>query len=229
MNIALLLSGGCGSRLGAEIPKQYLEVDGKPIIIYTIERLTKSVKIDGIHIVAAPEWQKEILKWIQKAKLEKKFKGFSHPGENRQMSVLNGLKDMSDYMEETDTILVHDAVRPLLSVKIIDECLKACEKYDGAMPVLPMKDTVYYSNDGKNVDRLMNRSCIFAGQAPEAYRFEAYYRANKNLTKEQIKKINGSTEPAVMAGMKIAMIPGEEENIKVTTRADLELFRRMKE
>lgn len=95
--------------------------------------------------------------------------------------------------------------------------------------MLPMKDTVYLSKDGKVVTELLNRSEIFAGQAPEVFRFDKYYVANKILLPKRILEINGSTEPAIMAGMDIAMIPGDERNFKVTTRADLEKFREIVE
>jgi len=84
-----------------------------------------------------------------------------------------------------------------------------------------MTDTVYYSADGKRVERLLERSCIFAGQAPEAYQFGKYLEANERLLPDQILSINGSTEPAIMAGMDVVMIPGEKKNFKITTQEDL--------
>ena len=108
---------------------------------------------------------------------------------------------------------------------MITDCLKAIEGYDGVIPVLPMKDTVYESVDGKTISRLLNRSQIYAGQAPELFRFGSYYEANRRLFPERILEINGSTEPAVIAGMKMAMIPGDENNFKITTKADLERLR----
>ena len=90
-----------------------------------------------------------------------------------------------------------------------------------------MKDTVYYSEDGRRISGLLKRSSIFAGQAPEAFVYGKYYEANRALFPEKIKAVNGSTEPAVMAGMDIVMIDGEERNYKITTQADLEKFQRM--
>ncbi len=87
-----------------------------------------------------------------------------------------------------------------------------------------MKDTVYYSESGKSVDRLLDRSCIYAGQAPEVYRLDKYIEANERLLPDEIYKINGSTEPAVLAGLMVAMIPGDENNYKITTQKDLERF-----
>jgi 2-C-methyl-D-erythritol 4-phosphate cytidylyltransferase len=121
-------------------------------------------------------------------------------------------------------ILIHDAARPLLTRKLISDCFAALPGHDGVMPVLPMKDTVYVSNDGKTVDRLLDRSTIYAGQAPELYRLKPYYEACVALLPQEILSINGSTEPAIRAGLDVAMIPGDEGNYKITTKNDLEKF-----
>ena len=130
-------------------------------------------------------------------------------------------------MADSDYVLIHDAARPLLSASLITACLEAAAAHEGALPVLPMKDTVYVSEDGARITSLLERSRIFAGQAPEAFLFGKYLEANRALLPERILKINGSTEPAVMAGMDIAMIPGDEGNFKITTKGDLERFREM--
>ena len=247
MNIALILSGGTGTRMGVDVPKQYMEVAGRPIFTYCVESLLSHDRIDAVQVVADPLWQKEILGWYrrrtaQKAGVdadreagqgretdnilwEKKFRGFSSPGETRQLSIYHGLEDIREYADDTDYVFVHDAARPLLSEDIITNCLNGVQGHDGAMPVLPMKDTVYYSQSGESVDRLLDRSTIFAGQAPEVFVLGKYYEANRRLFPERILEINGSTEPAVLAGMDVAMIPGDEKNFKITTKADLERFR----
>ena len=224
MNIALILSGGTGVRLGAGVPKQYISVQGKPIISYCIEKISAHAQIDAITIVADQKWQKDLKIWIKEADRTKKFRGFSQPGANRQMSILNGLEDISCYAEAEDVVLTHDAARPMLSDEQITACLTEIEGHDGILPVLPMKDTVYMSEDGKRVFSLMDRSKIFSGQAPESFVLGKYLEANRRLLPDRILKINGSTEPAVMAGMDIAMIAGDENNFKITTQADLNRF-----
>lgn len=224
MNIALILSGGTGTRLGADIPKQYIEVEGKPIISYGIECLSKHSRIDAIQIVAATDWQEQIIKWLEIFDKSGKFKAFSAPGINRQLSIFHGLEDIREYADDESLVLVHDAARPLLSEKQVTECFDSVTGYDGVLPVLPMKDTVYLSTDGKSVSSLLNRSEVYAGQAPELFRLGKYYEANQRLLPDDILKINGSTEPAIMAGMNMAMIPGDENNFKITTKADLERF-----
>lgn len=234
MGIALILSGGSGVRLGTDIPKQYIEVCDRTVISYCIERLSSHPEIDGLQIVAAPQWHDTIMHSLENLVSSgispdalSKFKGFSKPGENRQLSIFNGLTDIRAYAGDSDIILIHDAARPMISSQMISECLGAAYEHDGALPVLPMKDTVYASSDGVKVSSLLKRSEIFAGQAPEAFKLGKYYEANKRLLPDEILTINGSTEPAVMAGMDIAMIPGDEGNFKITTKADLERFERI--
>lgn len=240
MNIALILSGGSGARVGSNIPKQYIEVAGKPIITYCIKTLSEHERIDGIWIVAEREWQDKISMWLKMYGLESKVKGFSFPGENRQLSILNGLEDIARFAKSDDYVMIHDAARPCLSAQMVTDCFAGVDGHDGVLPVLPMKDTVYMSTDGRAITSLLDRQQIFAGQAPEVFILGKYLEANKRLVEEKyemadgsmksaILAINGSTEPAVMAGMDIAMIPGEEANFKITTREDLERFRQLVE
>ncbi len=246
MRYALLLSGGVGSRLPSEIPKQYIRVNGKMLITYSLKTLADSPKIDALAIVAADEWKEEILLDAERHHVSvDKLLGFSAPGANRQGSIVNGIQDilrrisglsvLPDGTEmrgdedagarEADSVLIHDAARPLLSGRQIESCFAALNGHDGVMPALPMKDTVYLSRDGSAVSELLERDRLFAGQAPEVFRLMKYYRANRALGPEGLLKINGSTEPAVLAGMDIVMIPGDENNFKVTTQADLDRFR----
>ena len=223
MNYAVILSGGVGSRLGLDVPKQYYEVNGQPIIRYVIDTIEKCDFIDGFVIVAESRWQEYIKEQIS---VLKKFLGFAFPGENRQLSIYNGLEFLKHIctVNENDIVLIQDAARPNTSVDLICRCFSLAENEDGAMPVLPMKDTIYFSKSGQQVDGLLNRNELFAGQSPESFRFKKYLKANEALLPEQIYRINGSTEPAILAGMNIKMIAGEESNYKITTESDLQRF-----
>lgn len=218
MNIALILSGGTGTRMGMSKPKQYIEVGGQPVIAYSLAVLEQHEKIDRIQIVADVGWHADILQWTGK-----KFAGFSEPGANRQLSILNGLQDILKYASDTDKVIVHDAARPCVTEQTITDCLNALESHEGVLPVLPMKDTVYVGVNGR-IESLLDRSKILAGQAPEGFVLGKYYQANMQLLPERILSINGSTEPAIMAGMDVVYILGDEGNFKITTKQDLERF-----
>lgn len=225
MNIVLVLSGGTGTRLGSDIPKQYLSICGTMILTETLRRFYSHPQIHALQIAADPAWQ-DIIQRQQEPLPEYKaaFRGFSMPGETRQISILNGLRDIAAYAEQDDVILIHDAVRPLVSAKMISDCLKAIQGHDGVMPVLPMTDTVYLSQDGKRISGLLKREQVVAGQTPEGFKFGKYLEANEALFPEKIYNIKGSTELAILAGMDIAMIPGDPDNFKITTKKDLERY-----
>ena len=226
MNIALILSGGTGARLGADIPKQYIKINERMIISYCLETFCRCDAIDAIWVVANADWHETINKEMQSIGTSK-LKGFSQPGETRQLSIYNGLKDIAEFASEDDIVIIHDAARPLVTEMTIKELFAQATAHDGAIPVLPMKDTVYCSEDGQRITSLLERKCVYAGQAPESFKFAKYYEANKRLLPDEIYRINGSTEPAILAGLDIAMIAGDENNFKITTKQDLVRFERI--
>lgn len=227
MNIAILLSGGTGSRIGAKLPKQYMEAGGRMLIGYSMERIMKHPLIEAVQVVAAKEWRERICEECREQNYDiERLKGFTESGTNRQMSIFNALRDILVYAREDDHVLIHDAVRPLVTEEQITACLEALTDYEGVMPVLHVKDTMYQiSEDGTCISALLDRSRLAAGQAPEGYHLGKYYRANQRLLPDKILQVNGSTEPAVMAGMKVRIISGIESNYKITTPDDLERFR----
>ena len=236
MNIALLLSGGTGSRIRSEVPKQYIRVGDQMIVTRSLCRLMGHGLIDGVWIVAAREWQDAIVEDVCNAlrdsagnaeeylQWKQKLLGFSAQGDTRADSIYRGLLDLRQRMDPMDVVLIHDAARPMVSQELITSCLMACATHDGAMPVLPMKDTVYESVDGQVITRLLERQHVYAGQAPEAFRYGKYLEAYRRLSPTQIASLHGSTEPAIMAGMDIAMLPGDENNYKITTPMDLKRY-----
>ncbi|MBR1442727.1 MAG: 2-C-methyl-D-erythritol 4-phosphate cytidylyltransferase [Firmicutes bacterium] len=224
MNIALILSGGVGTRIGSDIPKQYIEINNKPIIGYCIDTINRNDFIDKIVIVAEESWHKYISMYCKNVS---KGIGLVKQGRNRQLSIFNGLEFVKTFADENDLIFIHDAARPMLSNELIDKCINTAynNKCDGVLPVLPTKDTVYFSDDGQRITKLLDRKCIYAGQAPEVFRFGKYYDANIKLLPDKILSINGSSEPAVLASMNIMMVDGDENNFKITTQADLDKFK----
>lgn len=221
MNYGIILSGGVGSRTGLDVPKQYHNFNGKPLIQYVIDTIEKCEEIDGYVIVADEKWISFIQQILSEQNYRKSnFIGFTSPGINRQLSIYNGLLKLKEIAIEDDIVLIQDAARPYTSINLISNCFNLLKDEDGAMPVLPMTDTMYLSKDGRTIASLLNRSQIYAGQAPESFRYGKYLKANEDLLPDKILEINGSTEPAILAGMNIKMIKGEKENIKITTIED---------
>lgn len=224
MNIVLVLSGGTGSRMQLSIPKQYFKVSGRPLISYCFDGLSESHSVNSVYIVADAAWHNMLYKLMEEQGMLDRFGGFAEPGLNRQLSIYNGLRLINETADKSSMIMIHDAARPYLTAQMIDTYFEASIGRDGVLPCLPMKDTIYHSFDGNNVTGLLNRSELFAGQAPEIYKLDKYLAANEALLPDSILQINGAAEPAIIAGMDIAIVPGEERNFKITTMDDLERF-----
>ena len=223
MNIGLILAGGVGSRMGADRPKQYLLAGGKPIIAYSLKTFQNHGSIDSIVIVADLEWRDYIDQWIASECIEK-FCAYAEPGETRQHSIYNGLKVAATFAQSEDIVVIHDAARPLVSERIIADCILGAREKGGSLPVIPVKDTVYQSCDGNTIDQLLKRSEIYAGQAPEGFRFGPYFEIHNNVGDQEITETAGSSEIAFKHGMEIKMIEGSERNFKITAKEDLERF-----
>ena len=223
MNTAVILAGGVGSRMGLDCPKQFLMVQDKPIISYCLDIFQKHRDIDNIVVVVSPQWQEFVEEHNEKYGVDK-IRGYPPAGEPRQHSIYNGLKRVAENCPDTDIVIIHDAARPLVSDEIISECIKGAEEHDGAMPVITVKDTLYQSKDGEQIDCLLKRSELFAGQAPESFRFKRYYQIHNEVTDEEIANTAGSSEIAYRHGMDIRMVKGSERNLKITTIEDLETF-----
>lgn len=225
MNIAIILSGGTGTRMGASIPKQYIEVDDKPIISYCVETFAKREDIDFVIIGAADIWQEYL-----RDKLSHIVKPifFAQPGETRQLSIFNALKKAEEIgVKENDIVIIHDAARPLVTNHIIDQCLDGIirDKYDGVLPVIHMKDTVYLSENGRDIKQLLNRDQLYAGQAPESFIFGKYMALHNSMPIKEVSAVKGSTEIAYKGGMKVKLAEGSEMNFKITTPEDLVNFK----
>ncbi len=226
MNHVVILAGGTGSRFGGNIPKQYIEVKGRPIISWCLDVLFSNEDVDTVRVVADISWQSYINDYIElhEKKYIAKWKGFCLPGENRQLSIWNALEAMRG-TANNDLVMFHDAARPNIKDDFISKCFNSVESHDGVMPIIPVKDTIYLCDENGKVDKLLPRSKLFAGQAPEVFKYGSYYKANQKLIPEKIKEINGSTEPAIIAGLDIATIEGDENNFKITTAVDMDKFK----
>lgn len=224
MNIAIILSGGIGSRMGINIPKQYVKVNDRPIISYSLETFLRDERTDAIVIGVANEWKEFVAEQVKILNYQKGV-FYASPGETRQYSILNALKVIKQHGYADDSIvIIHDAARPLVSEDLIHRCYDACLNADGAMPVVAVKDTVYYSENGHQISNLLDRSKLWAGQAPEAFALGKYLCVHEDMSRDELLKINGSTEIAFKNGLQVEMIQGDPMNFKITTPEDLANF-----
>ena len=222
MNKALVIAGGVGNRFGADIPKQFVEVDGKPIILYTLEALQKSCYIDSISVVCVSGWESFVKSITEKnhiTKLEKIVTG----GNTRFESIYNGILSYHGEVQDEDLLLIHDAVRACIDQETIRDSIATADKYGAALTVSPCYDTMFTSEDGQSIDGIYPREQLFKGQTPETIKFglalNAYIRA-----KEENLFIDSPTSLLMKLGIKVGLSKGNQGNIKITTQDDIILF-----
>lgn len=227
-NIAVVLSGGTGARMGTELPKQYMELAGKPVLVHTLEQVQRCEALDGILVTAGPEWREQILQWKEEFALTKLLT-VAPAGDDRQLSIQSGLMAAEPFMDsgELSGVIIQDAVRPLTSVELLTRLVIELQEAPAVMPVLPITDTTYTSRDGQWVSGLLDRSTLFAGQAPEAFLYWPYLSLYRDTPDHVLSSMSGSCQLPYREGWKVKMIPGEPENIKVTYSNDLQTCERL--
>lgn len=223
MNIGLVLSGGTGTRMGTEIPKQYGTIAGKPVLVHTLEQFQRCAEIDFVVAVAAPEWEARIWDWKEAYGLSK-LTAIAFAGPNRQQSIRNGLMAAEPFAgTELGGVIVQDAARPLTSQDLLSRLLQGLKEAPCVMPVLPVTDTTYTSRGGEWVDGLLDRGTLYAGQAPEAFHYQPYLKLYRETPTDVLSSMSGSCQLPWSRGWKVKMIPGEPGNLKITYPMDLDI------
>lgn len=224
---ALVLSGGTGSRMGGGIPKQYQIIAGKPVIVHTLEAMEQCRAVEGVIAVASPQWADSVWMWKERYSLDKLL-AVAPAGADRQLSIRSGLLAAREFLDEGPGagVIIQDAARPLTSAELLTALVEALREAPAVMPVLPVTDTTYTSRDGQWVDGLLDRSTLFAGQAPEAFHYWPYLRLYEETPAEVLSSMSGSCQLPCSRGWRVKMIPGEAENLKITYAADLKTCER---
>lgn len=221
-SIAVVLSGGSGTRMGGELPKQYIELAGKPVIVHTLEQLERCGAVEGVIVAADPEWTAAVLRWKESFHLTKLL-AVAPAGADRQLSIRNGLLAAEGFMDEGELsgVIIQDAARPLTSVGLLTRLVEELKEAPAVMPALPIIDTTYTSHDGQWVDGLLDRSTLFAGQAPEGFHFWPYLELYRDTPVKALCAMSGSCQLPYSRGWKVKIIPGEQGNLKITYAGDL--------
>ena len=219
MNIVLLLAGGSGSRMGSGIPKQFLVVDGEPVIVHTMRVLENNRDIDKVVAVCIDGWEEKLRGYADKAGISKLFNVVSG-GENRYESTRYGMESLD--VNDDDVIVVHDAARPMVTDESLSDVICVCREHGNSMAVIDCVDTMYAREDG-GTSQVLERSMMVRGQTPEAVtgkRMRDMYRAADK------KKIHDDSISAlqVALGWKVYFAKGSEQNIKMTRPTDLKFF-----
>lgn len=225
MNIAMIIAGGKGVRMNQDIPKQFLNIHDKPVIVYTMQAFQKHPEIDAILVVCIDGWQ-EILRAYANQFDIMKLKWVVAGGENGQQSIYNGLQELRKYCKEEDMVLVHDAIRPNVSQEIISNCIAECRLNGSAITVIPCAEAMLLRReDGNSSEALISRDSLARTQTPQAFPLGKLLWAHEEAQKRGISNSVASCTLMVELGETVHFCPGSEKNIKITTTEDIEIFK----
>ncbi len=225
MNVALLTAAGTGTRMHQDIPKQFIHVDNKPIIVYTLKAFQNHPSIDAIIVVTLNAWIDVLWAYAKQYGITK-LKWVIAGGETGQDSIRNGLYKLAEEVGDCDpTVIIHDGNRPLVTSEIISDNLAAFAKYGNAVAVVPCTEVVFESDDGLSSCVSTEREKLFRTQTPHAYKLSDILWAHGEAEKRGIHGTAASCMLMKELGRTTYFSKGSEENIKITTMEDLVIFR----
>jgi len=218
MKIKVIIpASGSGIRFGGKIPKQFLKIGGKEIIALTIEKFHSVNSIDEIIIATKKEYFNKIKSIVRKNDFYK-VKKITEGGKLRQDSVYRGLMNLE--CGDNELIIIHDAVRPFISVNKIKELIEAAKKENSVILGVPLNETIKKINKKNFVEKTINREYLWSIQTPQLFRYDILKRSFETAMKD---KFIGTDESAIVeySGFKVKVIEGEKENVKITVRGDV--------
>lgn len=223
MNVALIIAGGSGRRMNQEIPKQFTYIDNKPVIIHTLETFEQHPYIDEIGVVCVNGWQ-EMLKAFARQHKVSKLAWVVDGGDNGQASIRNGISECDKRYDSETVVLIHDAVRPLVTKDIISDCIVKCKSHGSGVSVIPETTVVLKKTDKDFSEEVVLRDDLMRTQTPQAFPLQKLTWAHDEALRRGITNATASCSMMIDLGEKVYFSIGSEENIKLTTQEDLRLF-----
>ncbi|WP_270706317.1 IspD/TarI family cytidylyltransferase [Clostridium fessum] len=225
MNIALIIAGGAGHRMNQDIPKQFINVYDKPVIVYTMEAFQKHPSVDAIEIVCLDGWH-DVLRAYAKQFGISKLENIVSGGKNGQDSIRNGLYDIATrHNGQDDVVLIHDAIRPMVSADVITDNIRVCRQYGNAITVVPCTAAMLKTYDSLSTTEQVPRDNLKITQTPQAFFINDIIEVHKEALKRGITNSVASCTLYIEMGKKLYMSVGSEKNIKLTTTEDIEIFK----
>lgn len=225
-NIALIIAAGKGQRTRQDIPKQFINVYDKPILIYTLENFQKHPEIDTIVVSCLDGWV-DILRAYAKQYNITKLKDVVLGGSTVHESYYNGLMCMKDYCQDDDIIVLHDGIRPMIDEDVLSDVIVTCRKYGNGVSSLPYNEQIFRKQDEISTREYIPRETLRRVQTPQAYRFGKLLSSYERAFKEGIGIYGSSYTNTMMVdlGETLYFASGSERNIKITTAEDIEIFK----
>jgi len=226
MNIALITAGGTGNRMGQDIPKQFMPIENKPVIIYTLESFQKSDDIDAIAVICLSGWEVVLQAYANQYNINK-LKWIFEGGDTNQHSIYNGIKGLKEKcISDDDIILIHDGVRPLVSERIISENIRTAKEYGYAVTGLQCKEVILKLNEGCLDGIPYVRENLIRTQTPHTYKFGLINEAYKQAEIKGISSAASCELLTLLGNDEQHWVKGSEKNgLKLTNVEDIELFK----
>lgn len=222
--IALLTAGGKGERMKQDIPKQFLHIENKPLLIYTLEAFEKHPSIDAMIVVCLDGWHDILMAYAKQFNISK-LKHVVSGGATGQESIKNGLVELQKYYAEDSTIIVHDGNRGLVSQEIISEALSVYKEYGNAVTAIPCVEAVFRSSDGENSSDEIPRTQLYRTQTPHVWSLSKMLWAHDQAAEKGIVNTAATCSLMRELGETIHFSKGSEKNMKVTTVEDIDIFK----
>lgn len=226
MNYALIIAGGTGNRMGQNIPKQFINVYDKPVIVYTLEAFQKHPEIDAIQVVCIDGWH-EILRAYSKQFGITKLKDIVSGGASAQESIRNGVYSLESVCKSDDLIIIHDGVRPLVEDSVLSDVIIKAKQYGNAVTSMPYNEQIFKINDEFSTKEYIPRDTLRRVSTPQAYKYDKLLSSYKKAFTENIGIGPSSYTNTMMVelGETLYFAAGSDKNIKLTTKDNLEMFK----
>ncbi len=232
MVYGVILAGGIGSRMGGDKPKQYLNVKDKPIIVYTIEKFFSTPEFEKVIVLCPKQWVEHTKNLIEKHIAPAAGKvAVIEGGDTRNETIMNAIKFIENEgnLKDDTVIVTHDSVRPFVTHRIIEENIAAAKKYGACDTVIPATDTIVESLDNTVISDIPDRSKMYQGQTPQSFNARKLKDMYNALTDEEKAILTDAAKIFVMKGEKVALVQGEDFNMKITYPYDLRVAKSLLE
>ena len=228
MNIAVIIAGGTGNRMGQDIPKQFINVYDKPVLIYTLESFQRHELIDLIEVVCIDGWHDVVSAYAKQFNISK-LKWIVSGGQSGQESIRNGIYNLEDKVSKDDIIIIHDGIRPLVEPTVLTDVIIKAQEFGNAVTSMPYNEQIFIVNneDATTTNQYIPRETLRRVATPQAYKFELINQKYHEAFEKQIG-IQGSSYTNTMMvelGVTLHFALGSDKNLKLTSKDDLEIFK----
>lgn len=228
MTIAIIIAGGVGSRMGANIPKQFVLVEGKPVLFYTLEAFQNHPAVDAIELVLIDGWEQDVENWKKQYGISK-LKWVVKGGASGQESIRNGVFALEDKCSKDDIIIIHDGIRPLVQPEVLNDVIDKAKEFGTGVTSMPYNEQIFLidSEDSTITRKYIPRETLRRVATPQAYRFDLLDDAYHEAFEKKIGIYGSSYTNTMMTelGHELHFAAGSDKNLKLTTPGDLEIFK----